>query len=668
MRTVRRLTVVGLALALAATSLGAAGVAVAEEVEVTGSILVANPSGADDPQCISSSLDPAAQGTFGWAIDTVTPGNAFTLQTVTSTGVVSDFDISFYPSVEDCEAGAAPIVRFAEVGDEAGIVPAGAGAALVIMWVGAPGSEFVYRESVPDGGDPVVEDPTSTDPGRPLPTTVVAVIDSGFSPYHFDFVGHQHPWNTDADPDNDLNFYADPASYIEGHPGAVALPITIPTDPNQDVSGLAAGDDADVWAEFQPSSLADPKVHWFPGTKIVGALSFETPAFYANNDSHGTRSAASAAGNLHGTCPECLFVLVNNSTPDALAWVAAQPWIDVVTNSYGHSVVGGPVRDNVYFGSPVRATRAAADAGQTIVFSAGNGLVNAFDVPMFTYWSSEKGPDWMVTVGAVDPDADQTYSGAGKPVDISSYGRSYPSTGGTSATGTGEHSGTSNAAPTVAGTIARVIQQARELLGDTVGGHADGVVARAPEIEDTSTRGNGNGNGGAGQGKGRGNVAPGEGTVFACGDANAACALADGVLTAVEARQVVFENVLPSELAVTPDTVWPSTEYAYYYQGHGVVFGRLHEDRYAAEQQRFLEALTGVVAPYERPVGEQTWMAVDSKCRQRLWGSWSGGYFDGSSEPAPSMQSDFVAWLFDTWCSQVPQDTFLDQTPTPEGG
>src|SRR3712207_7064673 len=47
-------------------------------------------------------------------------------------------------------------------------------------------------------------------------------------------------------------------------------------------------------------------------------------------------------------------------------------------------------------GSDIERQRAASERGQTIVFSAGNGIENAFQVANPTSYSSQKGPDWIV--------------------------------------------------------------------------------------------------------------------------------------------------------------------------------------------------------------------------------------------------------------------------------
>lgn len=472
--------------------------------------------------------------------------------------------------------------------------------------------------------------------------TVVAIVDGGgFSPYVYEFVGHQHPWNKDTDPTNNFLFTDDPSTYVAGYPGGTSIPLTIPTNPDQRVDAWRTGRDAAKWDLFQASTFDEPHMYWFPGTKIVGALRFQGD-FYGSNSAHGTRSAVSAAGNTLGTCPECVVVLVQGSGPEALKWAASQPWIDVVTNSYGHGlytqndparfdptgrVPGAVVRDNVYPASPIEVTKAASDAGQVITFSAGNGFANAYDVPPLTWWSSEKGPDWMVTVGAISPFSRSTTSGSGKPVDISSIGDAYPSTGGNTAAGTGTHSGTSNASPVVGGYFAKVIQRSRELAADTIGGHAGGAMV--------------------------------SGTPVACGAAHPSCPLGDGVLTRLELQDLVFHNALPAESVVAVDAypTIPATPVAYAYQGHGALFGRQYgASTYDGEWRRMVETATGDRLPPTRPPGERAWFVGDSLCRQKLWGSWSWGYWRGA-DPVFDPASDAPGAALWAACTALPPET-----------
>ena len=86
----------------------------------------------------------------------------------------------------------------------------------------------------------------------------------------------------------------------------------------------------------------------------------------------------------------------------------AQPWIDAISNSYGLSLTPAD-RTRIYDGSDVDAQRSATERGQTVFFSAGNGNEGSFVTPNNTTYSSQEGPDWIVTVGAVSPPGDGYY-------------------------------------------------------------------------------------------------------------------------------------------------------------------------------------------------------------------------------------------------------------------
>jgi hypothetical protein len=619
--------------------------------------------------------DQRALGTTVWTIDGVTPGRVFAL-TADDATYRNDFDIRFFSSQAACDAGTSPLAFRNHAGNENSVVPSSATVALVTLNTGTPGAAFTYQELADEPATPV---------GRPG-VTVVAVIEgfghgNGFSPYHDDFLGSYHPWNTDADPSNDIDFNTDPSAYIPGYPGATPLHLKLPQHETDDVAALESGDSS-IWDTMQPSEVVNPQMYWFPGTKVVGALGFGLKGIQGPTTSHATRSASVAAGNIHGSCPECVFVLLGGDSPlSALAWATAQPWIDVITNSYETSdiavhpsnrfgIAPPDHRDGVYFGPEGPYTKAATESGQTIVWAAGNGVANSLgDVPESTYYSSQKGPDWIVTVGAIAQGSDQPFRSSGKPVDIAAYGDDYPAAGMVTsqgqepANGKGTHSGTSNATPVVAGTFAEVIQQGRELLGDPSPGHADGVVA--------------------------------SGTAMPCPPSPNPCPLGDGTLTRAEVQSIVFDNVAPTTIRLTGtplDTLQPPMEplpvatesttdsktgltltepnyfltgpavATYVSEGHGLVYGRADPARFVAEQRRFRDALRGDLTPYQRPPGETAWMAVDSKCRQRLWGEWDGGY-DTHTDPAFSIPDDDLAATWNAWCSAMPQDAFQNGLP-----
>jgi hypothetical protein len=564
----------------------------------------------------------------------------------------TDFDIAFFASLADCQAGAAlPYKNHA--GDERSVVPGGAAMAVVTLRFGDPGAAFTYQELPPSARGGGGRRPTVVAVLEPYDTTLSP--NNGFVPYYRDFLGSEHPWNTDESPATTFDAYEDPANYLDGYPGAQPVPLTLPKAQTDVVADLATADAA-AWRAMEATAPnTTPKLYRFPGTKVVGAIKFGpatgpgTGDLHAIDTTHASSSASVAAGNIHGTCPDCVVVFVSFLTGQdyaALAWVAAQPWIDVVTNSYGYAT-------GLYPGQgEEEVTLPAVVAGQSQVWAAGNGTDGDFLVPGASYQSGRSGADWHITVGAVDTWADQS-DRAMEPVDIASYGDHYPSAGSTTVGGDGQHSGTSNAAPVVAGTLAEIIGRGRDLLHDGTVGHHDGVVASGDPVH--------------------------------CRAAEPACPLGDGVLTRAEAQRVLFDNVLPSpnrvaaERLPAPHPAIPSAPglpgssqptgadpsdlglsrtqpavFTYQTQGYGIVYGTYDRARFQAEQRRFADALVGAVAPYVRPSGEHTWMVVDSKCRQRLWLPWSEGEWTGT-DPVFDPTVDQPAMAADAACSALPQ-------------
>ena len=453
--------------------------------------------------------------------------------------------------------------------------------------------------------------------------TVVAILDGGLNPYHWDFLASKMPQSLDGDATNDLPLRRPPHRWLSGFPSPTTfasynkLELTL-----EDVDGTAAfgalrEQDKPTWSTVEPSAGASINYHWLPGTKVIGAVDFGTDKLYGPTSSHGVGTTSVSVGNLHGTCPECLLVFVDYgltkaSAEAAMRWVTAQPWIDVVSNSYGH----GDVVPKIYNGTTVGDQRLASERGQTIVFSAGNGFENAYTIANPTYLSSQKGPDWLITVGAVSAGRDNAYNdplrgesdhasyiGAGKPVDVAGLGIDYPSAYyASTVSGTGEFgfSGTSNAAPTIAGTYARALYLARRDLGGPSRIQSDGVIAA--------------------------------GRPFECGSVRPECELGDGYLTAAELRTRLLHGAIHTAAGMTTYAGVahsPSIgEDEFMNEGHGTYFAReTGIEKWLEEFDRILGPLEGRAPALERPAGEREWMIVDSYCRQHLWGAWGGGYF-----------------------------------------
>jgi hypothetical protein len=165
--------------------------------------------------------------------------------------------------------------------------------------------------------------------------------------------------------------------------------------------------------------------------------------------------------------PEAWLVMIEvgyDTIDEGLAWAAAQPWIDIVSVSLGNTA-------NIPANPPDPAfnefTYESAIAGKIVVFGAGND-------PTLTINDNYDGPPWVISVGGARnttkgwtalssfvPDVASNYASRG-PVDDD-------------ITGDETDGGTSIAAPIVAGTLSRVVLDARQSV-HYAGGIEDGLI------------------------------------------------------------------------------------------------------------------------------------------------------------------------------------------------
>jgi hypothetical protein len=478
--------------------------------------------------------------------------------------------------------------------------------------------------------------------------TVIAVLDSGMSPYHWDYAASKMPQHRNKDRSDDLPLSVSPDKWLPGFPKPGAFksyqPLKLTLDTKDDTRSMEDlhKKDQKVWDAYKPSGPEGVNYYWIPNTKVIGAVSFGPeqnsakaattlgnelykngvedplgnvypylPFYGVGGGEHGMGSASVSTGNLYGTCPECLLVFLQ-FTDDAggnraIEWAMKQPWIDAITNSYGFHTAGtATTRDNVYGGAATAAQKAASQRGQTIFWSAGNGYENAFVTPNQTILSSQKGPDWIVTVTAASPSGSSNQTGAGKPADVAGVGESYQSAyGSTRVTGGGKFSGTSNATPTIAGTYGRALYLARRAMAGNSRMQAGGVIAKGG---------------------------------FTCGARRRDCELKDGKLTATELRFRLLLSAPHRSKGLAPGGMAPQQFQAderYAAEGHGTYLARVSQDdgMWLEEFDLIRKPLFGLAPPPSRPDDERDWMIVDSWCRQHVWGAWDGGYYvDGKTK------------------------------------
>ena len=315
----------------------------------------------------------------------------------------------------------------------------------------------------------------------PRPTAVVALLDTGINPYHAAFR------------DRSPRARQHPSTYLPGYPkNAVALPVTLDA---KDFWEAVHKDCARVWSKVRPNTL-----YWFPGTKIVGAISFTnaSPVDCGSNrpapvvldrNGHGTMTASRAAGTPHGACPDCRIVAAQFSgsagtAKDALAgvqWATANAgWIDTQSHSWGAFVPGWvPTNavDQLYVSSPAIVRAAEASGRAHLAFwASGNGAafrggVLGHPTPL-TPWLTPS----VLSVGGLDSGQVNTWPGF-PPHAVSDSCSSWAA----SATSTTEWrdslgGGTSAATPFVAGGAGAILADARALLRDTRTGVRGGAV------------------------------------------------------------------------------------------------------------------------------------------------------------------------------------------------
>lgn len=298
---------------------------------------------------------------------------------------------------------------------------------------------------------------------------VVAVIDSGINPYHPQFRrdGAVLP----------LGDFVDAGTGLQ--PRVIDLSDAGDYRHRVDVLDDAAWD-----------SIGKGELVWFKDTNVM-AISIRGPEdneaqSTINNtaaevtdhrvrdvNGHGTATASTVLSNF----PDALVVMIQITTggglADATRWAASQPWIDVISTSFG-------AQANVpSLSLTPRYTRQAFDAGKVVVNSAGND-----PSPLPT--DHQDGPHWVIaaTGSQVEGQAKEVLSANVYPDYVADYTVSAAVMDNVDDV-YGDIGGTSFSCPTVAGTIAGIVYKLREAKG-----HEGGIVARelAPGVTNRDVR------------------------------------------------------------------------------------------------------------------------------------------------------------------------------------
>lgn len=290
---------------------------------------------------------------------------------------------------------------------------------------------------------------TTTEPApnasRPS-QVVVAVIDSAVNPYHASYHA------LEPIPESILATLTD----SEGRPPmTVELTMTGSWEERRDA-------DKAIWDNIEPGRLV-----YFAGTRLL-AVSFGGNIIDGGSHGTGTTSAVFAAN------PEAIVVLAQGvGGPDAEAWAATTPWVDILSESYG-LYCGQPVLELLPGNSTAKHNLMAWNRGKVPVGAADNTPCPAMN-------DGTSGPPWVVGVSGDHPAPEgscrEPVSG-NFPDFTADFTQELPY--GNNLNETSTVSGTSFATPMTAGSFSRALLQVRQAWGH-VGGIVNGSLALGPD-------------------------------------------------------------------------------------------------------------------------------------------------------------------------------------------
>jgi hypothetical protein len=316
------------------------------------------------------------------------------------------------------------------------------------------------------------------------PQAVVAIMDSGINPYHATFR------------DDSKLARRHPSTYIPNYPkDAIPLRLSL----NESKYWEAVKKDCErVWSKVKTGRL-----YWFPGTKIIGAITFaplepinchapEPAAFgrILDSDGHGTMTASRAASNEYGACSECRVVAVQFSlnalnkqdAMDSIGWAAKNAaWIDAQSNSWGPLLPAWePTGAGQLTTANPEVVRKVEEVSRAHLafWASGNGAAFRFGAAGHpTLLSPHMTPSALI-VGGHDSGYVAAWPGFPPHVvsDACSSWAAYHDQMEKSAEDVG--GGTSAATPFAAGGAVQILLEARRILGDDETGIDGKVVAQ----------------------------------------------------------------------------------------------------------------------------------------------------------------------------------------------
>ena len=276
------------------------------------------------------------------------------------------------------------------------------------------------------------------------PQVVVSVIDSGINPYHAFFNAGGEVY-TDAAPSAVTPEIREAFGIDEAH----TLRLTRTGDFNADFAA-----DAAQWASVRPG-----EVYWFEGTNVLAVSYDPGTRILLPDDEEDTHGVGTSAAVLRAN-PEAVVLFVEGITDESEAFAFNHPAVDIVSTSYG-AIGSLPLPshiNNSYVG--------VVENGKVHVGAADNS-------PSTAVQDGTAGPWWSIGVAGFEEgtsEGKQLLSGS-LPDFVGDFTQTLPYCA-ECEDGQRSVGGTSFATPRTAGTLSRIILEARR-DADHLGGVRD---------------------------------------------------------------------------------------------------------------------------------------------------------------------------------------------------
>lgn len=235
-------------------------------------------------------------------------------------------------------------------------------------------------------------------------------------------------------------------------------------------TGDFAKDFAKDKAQFDNIKKGEP--YWFEGTNLIG-ISFNEPKLRLRPDGTSSAHGVGTTAAVLAANPEAIVVSVDSTSNESEEWAFTHPAVDIVTTSYGPAT-GVPTLDHLSF-----SYTGAVKNGKLHFGAATND-------PTLAPFDQTSGPWWSIGIaGFEEGDTEGRQMSSGTLTDfVADFTQELPYCRNCEE-GTDFPSGTSFASPRSAGTMSKILLEARRAAG-----HKGGVVTKGVKVPVMVSAGN----------------------------------------------------------------------------------------------------------------------------------------------------------------------------------